>query len=901
MEQRDSSFRALRIAKAALDTEPNRRESFITAECGDDRQLDRAVRRLLQQVDSLEQAGERIPDQDTGADTVGEDPLVGTNLGPYLVAERIGRGGMGDVYLARREGSDFKQTVAIKLIRRGFDFADVQARFLRERRILARLEHPGLTRFIDGGVAWDGRPWFALEYVQGENIGRWCDQRRLDVRARVRLFLDVCAAVQYAHTQLVVHRDLKPGNILVEDNGTPRLLDFGVSRLLDGDEAETGTLTMVGRRHAMTPEYAAPEQFIGDPAGVSADVYALGVILYELVAGVLPYPIDRHDLATAERLVLHADPEPLTQAFARALPMSSRSPSSSLRGDDDDLLAVRGHGSAADTDTDTDTEAVVEQRLAARAVSRRAYRSLVRGDLSRIVGKALAKEPERRYPTVEAFADDLQRWLHGVPVRVSGQGIGYRIGKFVKRNRISVIVVSVLSLALVGSLIVSGIDARQRLKEVLAEREQAQASKDFLGSLFTDAGPGGEKGIDSTARDILLAGIERMKADARLTPQTRSDLLLTMGESLGSLSALEDAAAAYALAEAEQGRYEPSPTERFRLKLRQAINLHDIHELDTAETLGQALIEPGASGQEVPAGLRVTAHALMANIALRRHDTTLALERLEPALAITLAEAGKVPLTDVADTRMLYANLLTESRRFAESDAELDWVLAAYRSLDAHHPVIGKTLSLKAMNLQDQGLLEQADAAFSEAVGEILRSLGPDSQDIAMVRGNYSILLLQAGEPERAVAELREAIRIDEQAQIRSPPMVYLKLRLGRALIETGDFDAAQAALTEALSLAKELEVARAIDMIAFQQTYLDCLLGDQHAGARLDTLLPEQADEDVLARGLFQLGQCQERIGRRDQANAHYRRALDLAGQWPVTGAVQPLMTAIRGRLGSP
>ena len=302
---------ALRILRDALDTDPGERDSFLSMRCGADTQLRERVDALLRGIADDDVSS---PDEDQHR-SGSEDSLVGCMLGPFRVVERIGRGGMGIVYRGEREGADFNQQVAIKLIRRGFDFDDIRARFLRERRILARLSHPNLARFIDGGLAADGRPWFALEFVDGKPITAWCDAARLDIDARVRLFLDVCAAVQHAHTQLIVHRDLKPANILVDQGGNVRLLDFGIAKLVAGDEP--GAQTTIGARPVLTPEYAAPEQFGGELAGVATDIYALGAILYELVAGVLPIEIDRRDLAAAERMVREQPPSPLALAIAR--------------------------------------------------------------------------------------------------------------------------------------------------------------------------------------------------------------------------------------------------------------------------------------------------------------------------------------------------------------------------------------------------------------------------------------------------------------------------------------------------------------------------------------------------------------------------------------------------------
>ncbi|MEO8010306.1 MAG: serine/threonine-protein kinase, partial [Dokdonella sp.] len=396
---------AMRIVRDSLDYDADQRDSLLTRRCGEKSPLRARVDELLKHAIEVLEHDENANRSEFSANDEPGDALPGTRLGAFRIGAQIGRGGMGVVYRGERIDADIAQTVAIKLIRRGFDFDDVHARFLRERRILAGLSHPGIARFIDGGVASGGRPWFALEFVHGMPIPQWCDRQRLDVRSRVRVFLDVCHAVQHAHTQLVVHRDLKPANILVNEDGAVCLLDFGVAGLLAGD-GNTGTVPMtIGNRPALTPEYAAPEQFSGTTVGVATDVYALGVVLYELITGVLPHAVDRRDLAAAERAVREDQPTSLAQAIVREETSASLNP---------------------------------EARLAARRTALRGYRAQVRGDLARIVDKALAKEPQRRYVTVQVFADDLGRWLAGVPVQVSGNGRVYRLGKFVRRNRAAV-------------------------------------------------------------------------------------------------------------------------------------------------------------------------------------------------------------------------------------------------------------------------------------------------------------------------------------------------------------------------------------------------------------------------------------------------------------------------------
>jgi eukaryotic-like serine/threonine-protein kinase len=512
----------MRILRDALDAEGDERTRLIDDRCGDDVELRARVEALLQRAWEAEHETVQLDPEAEAADG-DTDRLIGERLGAFEVIERIGRGGMGIVYRGERRGDDFSQTVALKLIRRGFDFDDVQARFVRERRILARLSHPNIARFIDGGVAPDGRPWFALEFVQGEPITRWCDLRRLDIRARVQLFLQVSAAVQYAHTQLIVHRDLKPANVLVDGSGASRLLDFGIARLVGGDESDA-RLTQLGGALALTPEYAAPEQFTDAAVGVAADVYALGIILYEMIAGVGPYPVDRQDLAAAAQSVRDTPPESLLTAIAHERTRSAP------------VAAVEGSGSIRVT------------RLRERRSSNSAYRAAVRGDLTRIVGKALAKEPERRYATVDAFARDLSRWLAGEPVQISGNGFGYRAGKFIKRNRIAVAVATVLTLGLLATSVLalrSAYVASQQREAALAETARVTAVREYIMLMFRDAAAEPEGG-KKTARDALARGAEQIFVQFKDRPEigqatalSLSELYMQLGDVAGGTPLLE--------------------------------------------------------------------------------------------------------------------------------------------------------------------------------------------------------------------------------------------------------------------------------------------------------------------------------------------------------------------------
>ncbi|HYK43513.1 MAG TPA: protein kinase [Thermoanaerobaculia bacterium] len=350
---------------------------------------------------------------------------VPRRIGEYRILRELGQGGMGTVFLAERDEPGFRRTVAIKVVRPGMETGFVLRRFHTERQILASLENPGIARLYDGGTTEDGRPYFVMEYVEGTDLLTWCEERKLTVPERLRLFRRVCDAVQFAHQNLVVHRDLKPSNILVTPAGEPKLLDFGIAKLLspvDGSGDETGTLVRL-----MTPDFASPEQILGRRITTASDVYALGVVLYELLSGRRPYSLRGHSPAEIERIVGESAPE---RPSAAAPP---------------------------------------------------GVKKTLRGDLDNVVLKALEKDPARRYPTAAELSDDIERHLDGFPVRALPNRAAYRAAKFIRRHRLAVGAAFAVALALVGGLAAAVWQARIARNE----REVAQRHLTDLRGLLT--------------------------------------------------------------------------------------------------------------------------------------------------------------------------------------------------------------------------------------------------------------------------------------------------------------------------------------------------------------------------------------------------------------------------------
>ncbi len=412
------------IFERALSLQGSDREAYLNAECGDNPGIREEVDSLLT---SHYQAGSRFlnaPDaivEEISGARHRSNARVGRRIGPYLVDRAIGQGGMGEVFAASRADGQYKKSVAIKLVRSGYDTSFVLDRFRTERQILASLDHPNIAGLLDGGTTEDLVPYLVMELVEGVPIDCYCDSHRLSVTERLSLFGQVCSAVEYAHQRLVIHRDIKPSNILVTGEGTPKLLDFGIAKILDS----SGNTEATSLR-PMTPEYASPEQVRGEPVSTYTDVYSLGAVLYQLLTGRLPYRADMHIPGKMAEAITHEEPE---------------RPSNSIR---------RPESVGASGDPRKLTPGAVGRTGEASPVG---LRKRLRGDLDFILLKALRKEPDKRYSSVEQFHEDIRRHLEGLPITARKGSWNYHAGKFMRRHRVSVAATALLLATLLTGVI----------------------------------------------------------------------------------------------------------------------------------------------------------------------------------------------------------------------------------------------------------------------------------------------------------------------------------------------------------------------------------------------------------------------------------------------------------------
>lgn len=400
------------VFHAAADHPASGRANYLAQVCGEDEELMKEVASLLAQDNADTFIHEPIKNAAASLTARSKEDLANQRIGAFRITHLVGRGGMGAVYGAVRDDGQFDQQVAIKVVKREMDTDVARDRFRRERQILAKLEHPHIARLLDGGTTEDGSPYFVMEYVAGQPITDYCRRHQLSLIGRLRLFLRVCSAVQYAHQKLIVHRDLKPSNILVVDDDAPKLLDFGIAKLMaqDSDEAATQTETLM---RAMTPDYASPEQVRGLPVTTATDVYSLGVVLYELLTGCRPHQFKSRSFVEIEQAICDTETEAPSKVVRRA----------------------------------QDAPASLSRRLA--------------GDLDNIVMMALRKEPERRYQSVEQFSEDIRRHLEGRPVIARKDTVSYRASKFARRHKLMMAAAALVALSLMGGIVATSWQARR--------------------------------------------------------------------------------------------------------------------------------------------------------------------------------------------------------------------------------------------------------------------------------------------------------------------------------------------------------------------------------------------------------------------------------------------------------
>jgi tetratricopeptide (TPR) repeat protein/tRNA A-37 threonylcarbamoyl transferase component Bud32 len=715
-----------RLLSEALDLPAAQRVDHVRRSTSGDDALAEVVLRLLERLDT--DAGVEVAprealilaalsrgDPETGL----EDLVPGVEVGRYRIIRRIGRGGMATVYEAERADGAYQQRVALKVLRRGLDTEDLVRRFLTERQILSSLTHPNIGRLLDGGSTATGRPFLVMELVNGERITTWADQHRRDVSARLQLFLSVTDAVQAAHRQLVVHRDIKPSNILVDAEGSVKLLDFGIAKLLEGDEAHTE----VGAR-ALTPGYASPEQIRGESITTAADVYQLGVVLYELLTGMAPFP------RIGEALPKPVDPRPPSQAV--------------LGGDGaSEIGAQRGS--------------------TVRALSRR-----LSGDLDTILRKALEADPADRYGSVEDLAQDIRLHLEGRPIRARPASRSLRTKKWLGRNPWAAPVAVVLCLAALGYLGTLTMSARrleQERNEAQAQADRAERIKGFLVDLFRSADPfdGSDPATSGavTVVDALAPAADRIRAELRDDPSMQADLLSAVAAILHNLDRPAEGLPMIEEALGLRERSGQAQAPVFAADLVVLSRIIDFHQPDSAARVLEQAIETLRA--TVPPDDPRLADALSHLLLLRVRQLSLPDPGPGEAALAIYEKAGPEYRQAAAAVLSTLAQAYRELGRLEDAER------AAREALDRRRDGLGRDHPQTAIAGAILGGILDAERRYNEAIPlyrESLRVLeqtaGPDHNQTLATRNNLATTLHLSARYSEAVAihqEILESLR----------------------------------------------------------------------------------------------------------------------------------------------
>jgi serine/threonine protein kinase/Flp pilus assembly protein TadD len=802
-----------RLFHRAEELPAEEREPFLDRECATDPGLRRQVLSLLAAAGEsallAEPLGERIDELTSPGATPGD------RVGPYRILSELGRGGMGVVYLAERADGAFDQQVALKIVRGVVTSPSAVERFLAERRILAQLEHPNIARILDGGTTREGAPYFAMERVEGEPIDRYCNRRRLTVRERLELFLTVCDAVQHAHRNLVVHRDLKPSNLLVTADGTPKLLDFGIAKLLDPDDGAAG-LTRRGEL-PMTPEYASPEQVRGDPVSVSSDVYALGLLLYELLTGHRAQRVRTSERREVERAVCEELPTRPSTVVGR----------------------IRGV-------KPSEAGASPEDVAAARRTTPSGLRRRLRGDLDTVVLTALHKETDRRYPSVEALAADLRRHLDGQPVEARGDRFGYRAWKFVARHRLGVAAAALLLLGLATSALIAGYGLRQARREA---RSAAEISG-FLERVFRLSDPSESRGRTVTVREVLDRAVERLDQEDAVDqedvfePVIDVRLRRTLGTVYANLGLLESSETIQRRA-AERGEELLGEHHEETLAALEALGavVWRRGRYPEAETILRKALEQSrqALGDDAPLTLR-TANDL--GLAVWRQGRFDEAEAIFSDLLERRRRLGgdRDPLTLETLNNLAGVHYMRGDYGAAETLYERAW-REGKQVRGTDHPATLDALNNLAMTYLAQGKLDEARARFEELVELRRRVLGPEHPRTLGTIAKLGNVLTRLGELDQAEALQSSVLAAREKTLGPShPDTLWSKAFLAQIHLARGELDAAARLREEVLADRRRL-------------------LGEDHP----DTL-----------ESLRGLAEARRDQGRYDEAETLYRQALE-------------------------
>jgi serine/threonine-protein kinase len=765
--------RVERLFDEVADMTPSDRAAHLAKACGSDTELRTYIESLARSdmaKNSIVQDSIRGVLELAMPETASITDVVGERIGPYRVVRVIGSGGMGVVYLAERADEQYRQQVAIKVVRQRLVYPEIAERLVSERQILANLDHPNIARLFDGGTTADGTPYLVMEYIDGLPIDDYCDGRRLNIDERLALFRTICSAVHYAHQNLVVHRDIKPTNILVTEDGVPKLLDFGIAKLLGAGGAAMDGLTRDGAV-MMTPENATPEQVLNGPVTTATDTYALGVLLYRLLTGHPPYQIgdSPREMALA---ICEQIPERPSVVVARE---------SVVRNRDD---------------------ATPELISRYRSTSTEKLRRRLKGDLDNIVLVALRKEPARRYRSVNEFSEDIRLHLASMPVIAQPDTWRYRSEKFLRRHTVGV----AMSAILVTLLVAFGAAMTVQNKRIIEERDTAEEVSTFLEEIFRAPDPGNARGLDITAKEILSMGAKNIRQQLDDRPAIQATLMETMGRVYFNLGEYEPSIAmleeSLSLRQQSLGDDHPDVAASKNALAASLIRTADYERarllLDEALELNRR--EHGNSSTAVASTMFNLAELLQATGKLDEA------QRFASASIEIYAPQSDRYAVELAEAKNALARILRGKNDLGEAERlQREAIALVETRLGKDHPFIAYYLQNLAVVLQAQGELDAAEAMFHESIAVTRKVLGDKHDLLGTSLVTLGTLLHNKGEYDEAESAFRDALAVHKKARGTEHPFVaYDMTALAMLLQDKGLLDESESLLRDALQLYEE-------------------------------------------------------------------------------------------------
>lgn len=883
----------------ASELRDEERAAFVAAVAEDEPQLVETLRELLAVEVPAREGADTVASAIRSVSQAADDPLIGRDIGPWTIERRIAAGGMGAVFEARRTDRQYEQTVAIKLMTAQLLSTEAIARFRAERQFLANLNHPNIARLLDGGSTQENLPYLVMEYVDGVPVDQYCDDQRLTISERLALFGKICDAVDFAHRNLIVHRDLKPNNILVDADGEPKLLDFGIAKLLDTDAMQQTMAVTQDGMLLMTPEYASPEQVRGEPPTTGTDVYALGVLLYRLLTGQSPYGADTVTPAELQKAIMETDP---------------RRPSTVV------------------TQPVERPDAASANISSQRSTSLERLRKRLAGDLDNIVLKALQKEPARRYTTAKRLQEDVENYLANRPVTARPDSVLYRSGKFLRRNRLSVSAASLFLFTVVGLVSYYTVQLTEERDRAQLQAERAEQVAVFLTDLFEESNPAENAGEPMNARELLDLGAERIAADLQQQPELRAALVQTIGQSY--LKMRENKTARDYLGsvlpgiEGQLGEQDTNVLLLRRLHADATMHAGDVTE---ALPMYEDILARWESSADPDSYQKIIARMRSAEALSRLGRLEESEARFVDVLDLLRSRADAQPV-DLSDGLMNYGVLLRDLNRIEEEEALLEEALSIQEqccgtehadyagvinnfgghffqrgnldraeyywrehrrlqlNLVGEQGVAYANASMNLSNvLKSRKQLDDALAMVDEALVVFRRAYGDDSVRVAFLLENRGNTLLDMQRYDEAIATFETALPIiGDQFGTDHAEYAFTQNNYGTLLQRAGRLDDA----------VEQLRQARAINLTTYGEDHRQTIVSTQKLASVLNEMeawdqalpLTESAvassrrlwsdPQRVVVQGLGIAGFTRRGLGDYEQAERYYLEAIELARQ---------------------